>query len=818
MTAILRINGIGGLQDLAEQDLPLAIGVSDDDSLLFGSIAESRAVAWLGHKDGEIFLQPVIGPGPVHLNGIALEKSAWLASGDTIKIGRNSIKVASSAGVLALSPVEAERADEIGNSAVSTPDRPEIEGSSAKPDITPVMPIGPVRGQKTKTRGFKALIALFSILLIGVAFVIVASPVRVTISPKPDSVSLSGLLPPIPFVGRYLVLPGSYLVKAEKPGYRELEQQITVEFGSESEFNFKLIELPGYLAVISHPVTSANVIINGKEIGLTPLKSLEIEAGQHELRVVANRYLPFKETIEIRGMGSKQTKEVTLLPGWGTLEITSEPSGAEVRLNGTRVGLTPLREEPMGGKYHVEVRKSGWKPVSRDVRIKANETVKLPLFQLEKVDGTLNLTTSPSGATVTVNGELRGRSPITLALKSSRDHKITVDKAGFETISRTVRLDGNSPKSINIDLTAKYGIVFLNTHPAGANLKVDGQELGSASQRLRLTTVPHRFEITKLGYVPHSVTVTPRLGVSKSIEVRLEKVLSSQPKVTANETKTAAGQILRLIQLSKPTQFKMGASRREAGRRSNETQYLVELTRSFYISEKEVTNKEFRRFNKQHNSGTEQGLDLNEPYQPAVSVHWGDVARYMNWLSKEDGLPPAYRERDGKMITVHPITTGYRLPTEAEWVFAARYEGGHRPTEKPLKYPWGGRMPPPSNSGNYADDTASGRLPAIIRGYSDGYLFAAPVGKSPPNKAGLFDLGGNVAEWIHDYYDVYTGSGNQVLRDPVGPETGDLHVVRGASWRHGSITQLRLSYRDYTLKPRNDIGFRIARYATETQK
>ena len=127
-------------------------------------------------------------------------------------------------------------------------------------------------------------------------------------------------------------------------------------------------------------------------------------------------------------------------------------------------------------------------------------------------------------------------------------------------------------------------------------------------------------------------------------------------------------------------------------------------------------------------------------------------------------------------------------------------------------------MPPPRKSGNYADDTASGRLPVIIRGYSDGYLFAAPVGQFPPNKAGFFDLGGNVAEWIHDYYYVYTGGSKQVLRDPMGPKTGDLHEVRGASWRHGSITQLRLSYRDYTLKPRNDIGFRIARYATESPK
>jgi formylglycine-generating enzyme required for sulfatase activity len=118
-------------------------------------------------------------------------------------------------------------------------------------------------------------------------------------------------------------------------------------------------------------------------------------------------------------------------------------------------------------------------------------------------------------------------------------------------------------------------------------------------------------------------------------------------------------------------------------------------------------------------------------------------------------------------------------------------------------------------SGNYADETASGKLPLIIKGYSDGYAASAPVGKFPANKAGLFDLGGNVSEWIHDHYDIHTGRGDDVLRDPMGPATGSGHVVRGSSWRHGSVTELRLSYRDDAVKPRHDLGFRIARYATE---
>ncbi len=813
MTATLRIQGFKGSDDFARPELPLAIGVSHDGSLLIGEGAEPTAAAWLGDKEGEIFLQPAPGQGPVKLNDRALQESAWLESGDTISIGSHSIRVAKSGAEMVLSPVEGKSPGESADGGRTEGDDQKGGETPRGPQIAPVRPIGPIR--ERKTRGWKSLLVFFALLVSGAAFVLIAAPVRVTITPEPESVSLDGFWPVLPFVGRYLALPGKYLVQAEKSGYRKLEQEIDVVFGSEIEVQFKLIELPGYLDVVSRPVQSASVFIDGKEMGRTPVTSMEVEAGRRELRVLADRYIPFKETIEVRGKGNRQTKEVTLEPGWGILEITSEPTEAEVWLSGKKAGLTPIRLEPMGGSHRIELRKSGWKTLSQDVKVKANQTVKLPLLRLEKADGILNLTTVPTGANVNVNGILRGSAPIQLELKSGNEHKVTIEKAGYETVSRTVRLDGDKPQSLKIELKAQYGIVFLNTRPAGAKLKVDGKDWGSASQRLRLTTAPHQLEISKPGYLTQSMTVTPRPAISKSIEVRLEKVPSPQAKVVEKGTITVAGQRLRLIEISKPVRFKVGASRREAGRRSNETQHRVELTRSFYISEKEVTNSEFRKFKSGHDSGTERGVSLNKPSQPVVSVSWEDAARYLNWLSRQEGLPPAYQEKNGKMVAVEPMTNGYRLPTEAEWVFAARYEGGQRSADKPLKYPWGDNMPPPKNSGNYADKSASGRLPVTIEGYSDGHLYAAPVGKYSPNGAGIYDLGGNVAEWIHDYYYVYTGGSQRVLRDPVGPKTGDLHVVRGASWRHGGITELRLSYRDYTLKPRNDIGFRVVRYATK---
>jgi len=86
------------------------------------------------------------------------------------------------------------------------------------------------------------------------------------------------------------------------------------------------------------------------------------------------------------------------------------------------------------------------------------------------------------------------------------------------------------------------------------------------------------------------------------------------------------------------------------------------------------------------------------------------------------------------------------------------------------------------------------------------------VGTFKANGFGLFDLGGNVAEWINDFY----GATEEVLgsegQDPLGPGRGRYHVIRGSSWMHGQLVDLRLAFRDYGEDGRQDLGFRIARW------
>ena len=123
-------------------------------------------------------------------------------------------------------------------------------------------------------------------------------------------------------------------------------------------------------------------------------------------------------------------------------------------------------------------------------------------------------------------------------------------------------------------------------------------------------------------------------------------------------------------------------------------------------------------------------------------------------------------------------------------------------------------MPPGSDAGNYADESARSILNKVLSNYNDGFPVTAPAGRFAANPLGLFDLGGNVAEWVNDRYGIYSNA-RGIADDPVGPAEGQYHVIRGSGWRHSSISELRLAYRGFGDRGRLDVGFRIARYADE---
>jgi hypothetical protein len=297
----------------------------------------------------------------------------------------------------------------------------------------------------------------------------------------------------------------------------------------------------------------------------------------------------------------------------------------------------------------------GYKPVVLQREIIAGSTLQLKNIELPPADGRLELQSTPSAATISVDGDFVGTTPATLALSSGSLHRIQLSKPGYRKAEREVTLGPDEEQALSLTLSPEYGTLFITSSPADANLVLDGKAVGKASRRLRLTTRSHSLEFSKPGYVTQRMTVTPRVGVSRNLDVRLKTVAQSKTDAMPATLTTAGGQLLRLV---KPVDagFLMGASRREAGRRANESRRLVQLVRPFYLGEREVTNGEYRRFRPSHSSGSKEGAPLDGDSQPVVQVGWDDAARYCNWLSKQDGLPAAYREEGGHMRTVRPMT------------------------------------------------------------------------------------------------------------------------------------------------------------------
>lgn len=263
-------------------------------------------------------------------------------------------------------------------------------------------------------------------------------------------------------------------------------------------------------------------------------------------------------------------------------------------------------------------------------------------------------------------------------------------------------------------------------------------------------------------------------------------------------------------------------------------QRAVMLTRGFRIGRREVTNQEYRdalqwAYHRGYvipssfavtddlDGSREVLLDLADPNCeiefdgvaftvdsgradfPVVLVTWYGAARYCDWLSLYAGLPRAYAHSgDWACHGGDPYGAGgYRLPTDAEWEYAARYDDERT-------FPWG-EDPPDCARANFHDLRGSGSF--CVQG-------TAPVGSYPPAPSALelFDMAGNVWEWCNDWLLCDLGSEAEV--NPAGPVVGFFRVLRGGSW--SSVDRTTRCSNRYSRDPSyadDQNGFRVARTA-----
>ena len=256
---------------------------------------------------------------------------------------------------------------------------------------------------------------------------------------------------------------------------------------------------------------------------------------------------------------------------------------------------------------------------------------------------------------------------------------------------------------------------------------------------------------------------------------------------------------------------------------------LVTLTNSFYLGQTEVTNQQYMdalQWAYDHGyvtattstvqdnldgstvelvdldnssceisfSGGAFTVDSGKEDHPMKQVLWYGAVRYCDWLSLQAGLPRAYdHSGDWSCNSGNPYgATGYRLPTDAEWEYAAQYDDERI-------YPWGNESPDCSRANYRGGDP-----------YCVGWT--SPVGSYPaaPAALDLYDMAGNVWDWCNDWHTCNLGTSTET--DPTGPGSGSSRVLRGGGWG-GDDYALRCSGRYYAYPSYTSdyYGFRCAR-------
>jgi len=652
-------------------------------------------------------------------------------------------------------------------------------------------------------------VAVVSFLLVSITagwFVLTARSVFVEVEPITAEISIDTGVS-FRLGQRYLMRTGSYQLRLKNEGYHDTVTRLLVSQEQSQTHPFVMRKLPGIISFDSSNISEARIRIDGVDIGQTPLGNVEVEPGEHQLSISKDRYLDFGETINIEGRTVEQRFSASLEPAWATVSLATIPPGADVLVDGERIGSTPINAEIIQGRRDLVLKLARHKVWQEEFDILAGENFSVPLLELEPADGLVFIRSNPTAASVTIGGDFKGLTPLDVALPPGRNHELIFFKNGYNSNSLSIQTEASEERELTIDLEPILMTVIVRAQPDDAELYVDGEFRGAANQAIELMAASQQIEIRKVGFIPYSTEFTSRPGLEQIISVSLKSLEQERLEQIKPVIVSAAGQALKLFY---PDSFTMGASRREAGRRPNENLRDIKLERPFYLSKREVTNAEFRFFNAEHSSGTLEGLTLDNEAQPVVRITWAQAALFCNWLSDQESLPHFYEVSDKDVVGFNSESTGYRLPTEAEWAWAARTDG----SGNQLKYSWEGGLPPAENSGNFADITAQSYLGQIMFDYNDGYLGTAPVATFEANQHELYDMSGNVSEWVHDFYGAVGAIGG-IEVDPLGPREGQFHTIRGSSWAHGSVTELRLSFRDFGEEVRDDVGFRIARYLEE---
>ena len=534
------------------------------------------------------------------------------------------------------------------------------------------------------------------------------------------------------------VQPSERVLTIYKTGYQPLqvilsEHDIRLKSRQVWEIRLTAEQRPLGIVILSEP-PDAEKILDGESLGTG--ESFQVTPGQHELML---RKAGFRDkTVTIRVAAGQTLFKDLILDEMelAQVRIRSTPDKATVFIDGVDKGLTDLGLWLYPGSYQLRLVRSGYLDVTTQITVLEGRTNDFH-SDLTKNVGTLSVTVTPADARVFINKEDYGdRRKIELAPGT---YRVAVEKSGWHGQSEQVTVGLGETVKRTYTLKQITGSLRFTVKPLEARVTLygsDGAEVESWTGMKYLQALPvgtYRLEAGQAGYETQKIALT----------------ITENHTSTTNLVLEEGSDIVVAMVLVEGGSFQMGSTSGD----SDEKPVHTVTVNSFYMDKTEVTQAEYRRVMGKNPS---RFSDCDEC--PVEKVSWYEAIAYCNRRSGLEGLQPAYII-SGETVTWDRRANGYRLPTEAEWEYAAR--GGNK-------------------SEGYTYSGSNG-LAAVgwYTGNSGGRTH--PVGQLQPNELGLYDMSGNVWEWGWDWY--YAGYYRSSPKDnPTGPSTGSLRVVRGGSW------------------------------------
>lgn len=522
--------------------------------------------------------------------------------------------------------------------------------------------------------------------------------------------------------------------------------------------------------VIKATPEEAEIYVDDEKVGVGYVNMAVSLGAEHRYRVKCEDYFP-KEGVMMFSQQTEKTLDVELEPNFGWITVITNPDGADVFVDGKKVGVTPyVFEKIKRGNHKIELRKERFATHVQMVTIQNGEPNNdLEDITLEVEDlayGKLELYSTPDDADIIIDGAFKGKTPLSLDIVVGT-HDVMLSKMGYNPTIQKIEIEEGESAVVNVVLTQSRDII-ISTDADGDKVFVDGKYSGVSPLTVTLNYGEHEIVAIRGGSDEETnlnvIMLLPTVKSAKQI-VNIAQVGGDGDvymQLRGNEIYNVNGVTFKMIAVQGGT-FGMGTEFKDDDDAKGDETPKHDVTLSdYYIGEVEVTQELWKAV-----MGSRKG-SFKGTNMPVDNVNWNDCQKFIQKLNELTG---------GK----------FRLPTEAEWEFAAR--GGVK--SKGYRY----------SGSNNVNEVAWYSKTTNDQGTKQ-------VASKLPNELGIYDMSGNVHEWCSDYYGDYH-RGKEI--NPQGPSSGNRRVVRGGSWyidgKHSRVTA-----RHFRKQSESDkyIGFRLA--------